>query len=245
MRVGFTSRTAGGWAVVLAASLAVGVAPAAAATEVRLLEPVDEPRFFEPGTIEIGADRSRNSIRVGFDRRRDAYVIRDRERITARQCAQLSRTKVRCGVDYPQVFVAAGGGDDRVKIRAGVRAFTQLSGENGDDVVIGGRRGDEVEGGDGDDDVRGGPGGDSVDGDGLFGGVGRDIMRGGGGDDHLGGGVDEPGRDVFLGGGGDDFCDAKDGRRDVRIDCGRGPDDALRPDSFDPRSRGCEEIRRG
>jgi hypothetical protein len=242
MRV--ASTIARGSAVALVASLAIGVAPAAGATEVRLFKPFDDPRFGDPGSVEIDADRSRNSIRVGFDRRREAYVIRDREPVKAQQCARLSRTAVRCGVDYPQVFVSAGGGDDRVKIRARVRASTELLGENGDDVLIGGRRADDVEGGDGDDDVRGELGDDSVDGDGLFGGVGDDVIRGGGGDDHLGGGPDEPGHDIFLGGGGDDFCSAKDGRRDVRIDCGRGRDDAVSGDSFDPRPRRCEDVRR-
>jgi hypothetical protein len=246
MRVGYATRTAWGVAAAPIAWLVLGASPAAGATEVRLFEEIDEPRFFEAAHVAISADRARNSIRVGFDRRRHAFVIRDRVRVKAPECARLSRTAVRCSADYEEVFVDAGGGDDRVKIRSTVRMAGFLAGEAGADLLIGGRRADELEGGAGDDDVRGGAGDDTVDGDGLFvRGAGDDVMRGGGGDDHIGGGVDEPGRDVFLGGGGDDFCDAKDGRRDVRIDCGGGRDDALRPDSFDPRSRRCEEIRRG
>ena len=226
------------------ASLALGASPAAGATEVRLSEEIDEPRFFEPANVAINADGARNSIRIGFDRRRQAFVIRDRVRVKAPQCDRLNRTAVRCSVDYDEVYVDAGGGDDRVQIRSTVRASGFLSGQKGADLVVGGRRGDEVEGGPGDDDVRGGPGDDSIDGDGLF--VrrpGDDIMQGGGGGDYLGGGSDEGGRDVFEGGGGEDFCDAKDGRRDVRIDCGPGPGDQATVDRIDPRPQRCESVR--
>jgi hypothetical protein len=225
--------------------VALGVSSAAGATEVRLSEEIDEPRFFEPANVAINADRARNSIRVGFDRRRRAFVIRDRVRVKAPQCDRLSRTAVRCSADYDEVHVNAGGGDDRVKIRSTVRASGSLSGQKGADLVVGGRRADEVEGGPGDDDVRGGPGDDSIDGDGLF--VrrsGDDIMQGGSGGDFLGGGADERGHDVFEGGAGEDFCDAKDGRRDVRIDCGTGRGDQATVDRIDPRPRRCENVRR-
>jgi hypothetical protein len=193
--------------------VALGASSAAGATEVRLSEEIDEPRFFEPANVAINADRARNSIRVGFDRRRRVFVIRDRVRVKAPQCDRLSRTAVRCSADYDEVYVNAGGGDDRVKIRSTVRASGFLSGQKGADLVVGGRRADEVEGGPG-------------------------------GGDFLGGGADERGHDVFEGGAGEDFCDAKDGRRDVRIDCGTGRGDQATVDRIDPRPRRCENVRR-
>ena len=104
-------------AAALVASVGLGASSAAGATEVRLSEEIDEPRFFAPAHVTVNADRARNSIRVGFDRRRQAFVIRDRVRVKAPQCDRLSRTAVRCSVDYDEVYVNAGGGDDRIDPR--------------------------------------------------------------------------------------------------------------------------------
>jgi hypothetical protein len=234
------SRTAWGSAAALVASLALGASPAAGATEVRLLEEIDEPRFFEAANIAISAERARNSIRVGFDRPRQAFVIRDRVRVQAPGCKRLSRSAVRCDVDYEEVYVDSGGGDDRVKIRSAVPATAGISGGVGNDVLIGGRDDDEIEGGRGDDDLRGNAGQDDLDGDAFSVGKGDDVLRGGKGGDSVGG-FDEAGSDVFLGGAGNDNLDAKDGRRDARLDCGPGRADSVDLDAVDPRARSCEQ----
>jgi len=69
----------------------------------------------------------------------------------------------------------------------------------------------------------------------ILGGGGSDRLIGRGGKDYLWG---EEGRDVFLGGGGTDFLRAKDGERDLLLDCGFSSDYVKR-DGFDPKPRRC------
>lgn len=93
-----------------------------------------------------------------------------------------------------------------------------------DDLMEGGRGGDDLRSGAGDDTVHGGAGGDALRGgagdDALYGDYGRDRLWGGAGDDVLHGGR---GRDRLIGGGGDDTL-YSDGGAD-RMFGGRGADD--------------------
>ena len=69
----------------------------------------------------------------------------------------------------------------------------------------------------------------------ILGGPGDDRIEGRGGDDILRG---EEGRDVYLGGRGTDTLQAKDRRRDRRLDCGPGSDFVKR-DRIDPKPVHC------
>ena len=222
----------------LALGLLLGLpARAGAATEVRSTPPDYSPRGYQ-GAIEVTADRSENRITLAFDSDGPAFVIRDSERIVSGDCERLSRTAVRCSVesvDY-ELYVAANGGKDRVKIRDSVAAPAILVGEHGADELIGGRGDDWIAGGEGRDDLHGRAGRDIL-GDGR----GRDVMRGGGGDDYVGSG---PGRDVLLGGDGNDFLEAgAEASPDRRIDCGRGWNDIASVFYRQPKPRRCEQIR--
>jgi hypothetical protein len=113
-----------------------------------------------------------------------------------------------------QLFVAAGEGNDRVRIRGDVDA--EVDGGDGDDR-INARRSIGIlyaYGGEGDDRIRGGRGEDNIYGD-----QGNDRIAGGGGDDQLEGGRGSDGiqgnngRDTVYGGRGDD-----------RLSGGRGQD---------------------
>ncbi|MDP5220416.1 choice-of-anchor I family protein [Ruegeria sp. 2205SS24-7] len=86
-------------------------------------------------------------------------------------------------------------GDDGDDIILGFKGRDTLLGKGGDDIIFGGRGRDEIDGGDGDDI--------------LSGGRGRDIIAGGAGNDVIDGGR---GRDTLLGGEGDDtFINAQRG----------------------------------
>jgi Ca2+-binding RTX toxin-like protein len=69
----------------------------------------------------------------------------------------------------------------------------------------------------------------------ILGGAGSDRLIGRGGDDLL---LGENGRDAFFGGKGRDVLKAKDGRRDLRLDCGPGSDYVKR-DGIDPPPKRC------
>ncbi len=83
-----------------------------------------------------------------------------------------------------------------------------LSGEAGDDTLIGGVGDDTINGGAGNDDIRGREGNDA-----LRGGADEDTIRGNDGNDLIGGGnhpdmiFGEAGSDTLLGGNGDDHID--------------------------------------
>lgn len=69
----------------------------------------------------------------------------------------------------------------------------------------------------------------------FFGEGGDDVLKGNGEPDVLDGG---PGRDTLLGGKGPDFLNARDGRKDAKIDCGPGNDKA-KVDKVDPKPISC------
>jgi Ca2+-binding RTX toxin-like protein len=97
------------------------------------------------------------------------------------------------------VVTAKGGpGNDRISAAGDVN--TDLSGDEGNDVLISNARAAN-----------------------LSGGVGLDVLRGGPGSETLAGG---DGRDQMYGGAGDDSLSARDGRADEVVDCGPGNDRA-------------------
>jgi Ca2+-binding RTX toxin-like protein len=98
-------------------------------------------------------------------------------------------------------------------------------GFDGNDLLIGNANGDTV---------RGGPGSDR-----QFGKSGNDRVAGGADDDFLRGGT---GHDVMKGKSGIDRINARDGRRDVKINCGPGPrrlEGAKWDKGLDPRPKSC------
>ncbi|MBD1867253.1 hypothetical protein H6F95_08060 [Cyanobacteria bacterium FACHB-471] len=132
------------------------------------------------------------------------------------------------GVD--KIIADGGTGDDVIIIQSGVTAEVDLSGGEGNDVLLagdgaatlrggagndgltGGISNDQIFGEDGDDALKGSAGNDNLDGgtgnDIVAGDAGADILKGGNGDDRLSGGVD---RDLLSGGDGDDRLSGGDG----------------------------------
>jgi Ca2+-binding RTX toxin-like protein len=98
-----------------------------------------------------------------------------------------------------------------------------MSGLGGNDTVDGGLGNDNQDGGAGADKVRGESGADTSRGgsgkDKILGGDSADKLLGGPGGDLLRG---ERGRDKFKGQGGGDKLAARDGKRDLKINCGAG-----------------------
>ena len=172
--------------------------------------------------------------------------------------------------DRSTLFVTVGFGNDndgneldqtgarRDTVRGDIEAVT---GAAGGDTLIGDRSAETLIGGDGNDFLAGQGGGDSLFGllgdDFLSGGEGNDTARGyfgidrvlgGPGNDRLIGGADndvvrgKKGVDVMKGNTGVDAINAKDGTRDVKINCGPGPgaqERAKRDKRKDPRARSC------
>ncbi|MDO8186119.1 calcium-binding protein [Conexibacter sp. JD483] len=103
------------------------------------------------------------------------------------------------------------------------------------DVVRLGAGDDRLRARGGDDRVWGGAGDDR-----LWGGPGNDQLWGGAGNDRLVGGG---GRDRLRGGAGNDVLDARDGRRDLVVDGGRGRDLCLVDAADRAVVRNCETIR--
>ena len=81
---------------------------------------------------------------------------------------------------FSRVLVDAGAGDDRVEMPGLLTKAAQLSGGDGNDVLIGGKGKDVLLGGNGNDHLVGGFGNDM-----LFGGAGADLLDGGGANDLL------------------------------------------------------------
>jgi Ca2+-binding RTX toxin-like protein len=116
-------------------------------------------------------------------------------------------------------------GGDGNDLLAGQGGGDTLLGLLGDDLLSGGDGNDTARGYFGNDRVLGGPGGDR-----LVGGADNDFVRG------------KKGHDVMKGNTGIDSIGAKDGNRDVKINCGPGPNSqewAKRDKRRDPRPRSC------
>jgi Ca2+-binding RTX toxin-like protein len=131
------------------------------------------------------------------------------------------------GSRLAQVFVFAADGDDVVRATGGAGTgdrwlpprwgYLWASGGQGDDLLIGTRRGDSLYGDDGFDDLRGRAGRDW-----LRGGNHADLIIGGDGDDHI---VAGSWPDTVHAGAGDDFIDVYDLGPD-EVDGGPGFDSA-------------------
>ncbi len=125
----------------------------------------------------------------------------------------------------------------------GDRSAETLFGLGGDDVLFGNRGNDTLLGFDGSDLYIGGPGNDTSRGgpgdDRLFGKAGADRLAGGPDNDFIRGGS---GADVMKGKTGIDRINARDGERDIKINCGpgsKGAEAAKRDKHLDPRPRSC------
>jgi len=128
-------------------------------------------------------------------------------------------------------------------VLVGDRSAETLIGLGGDDFAIGNSGRDTVLGFDGNDLLIGESGSDL-----LRGGPGADRQLGKSGNDRLAGGADADflrggtGHDVMKGKTGADRINARDGRRDVKINCGPGPkrlEKAKWDKRRDPRPRSC------
>jgi Ca2+-binding RTX toxin-like protein len=107
-------------------------------------------------------------------------------------------------------LLSGGDGNDTLTDNGSARR-SFLTGDNGDDTILGGSGGDNLSGGTGDDLLVGGTGDDGLTGgagnDRLFGGFGNDEAVGGDGNDTFFAGVDQDGSDHFAGGAGTDTAD--------------------------------------
>jgi Ca2+-binding RTX toxin-like protein len=125
----------------------------------------------------------------------------------------------------------------------GDRSSETLIGLGGDDFMVGNSGRDTLLGFDGNELLIGGSNSDLLRGgsgaDRQFGKSGNDRLAGGPDDDFLRGGT---GHDVMKGKTGIDRINARDGRRDVKINCGPGPrrlEGAKRDKRKDPRPKSC------
>jgi Ca2+-binding RTX toxin-like protein len=118
-----------------------------------------------------------------------------------------------------------------------------LNGADGDDLLFGQGGGDALAGFGGNDLLSGGTGKDTAQGS-----IGADRLLGGPDSDRLAGGPDDDfirgkmGADSMAGRSGNDRINAKDGFRDVKINCGPGPralQGAKRDKRLDPKPKNC------
>jgi Ca2+-binding RTX toxin-like protein len=134
------------------------------------------------------------------------------------------------GTDLSDVLV----GDRTAETLVALGGDDFVAGNSGSDTVLGFTGNDLLIGQSGNDLLRGGPGADR-----QFGKSGNDRLAGGPDDDFLRGGT---GHDVMKGKNGNDRINARDFRRDVRINCGPGPkrlEGAKRDRGLDPRAKSC------
>jgi Ca2+-binding RTX toxin-like protein len=138
------------------------------------------------------------TLLVQGSERDESIVLRDSEGIVTVSIDGLISTFPASAIK--RIAVRAGGGRDEVNCFAEVGASIELSGENGNDRIVGNNRKNILRGGDGDDALFGGGGDDTIEGN-----AGHDTIEGGRGDDRLlaGGGADElfgnAGRDTLVG----------------------------------------------
>jgi Ca2+-binding RTX toxin-like protein len=109
--------------------------------------------------------------------------------------------------------------------------------------VVGTKKADTMRLGGGNDRARGRGGNDRINGgagkDRLAGDAGNDRVNGGAGNDTVGGGK---GRDSLVAGPGNDVINAADGRRDARINAGKGRNRCKLDRADVPIARGCGSI---
>ena len=149
------------------------------------------------------------------------------------------------GLDYSQAAgpiradlgssVVTGEGTDQVPgaTRANGSMFADtLIGPPVGGTVLRGRAGDDTISDSSSGELYGGPGDDT-----LTGAFGSDLLEGAG-RRHVGG----AGRDALYGRSGNDQLDAKDGRADLKINCGPGIDGARTDARIDPPAIACETV---
>ncbi len=118
------------------------------------------------------------------------------------------------GIGHMRIDVRGGLGDDLLTAVGASIGVTRLSlsGDNGNDTLIGSAGNDTLNGGDGNDAANGGTGNDTVNGetgnDQLGGGLGNDFIDGGDGNDFMNG---DAGDDSLLGNNGNDSLKGADG----------------------------------
>ncbi len=114
------------------------------------------------------------------------------------------------------VFIDAGPGHDKVVAVPHLERRIQVTGNTGNDTLVGGLGDDELSGSFGYDRILGGWGDDLLLGgavnDYLNGEAGNDLMIGGGGNDRL---IDTVGRDHYIGGLGNDVFVSRDTRQNI------------------------------
>jgi Ca2+-binding RTX toxin-like protein len=115
------------------------------------------------------------------------------------------------GVMPDSLFIDAGAGDDLIIADPSITIPLGITGNVGDDTIVGGSGNDELSGSFGNDRIVGGAGDDLLFGgassDYLSGELGNDLMVGSGGNDRL---ADVFGLDQFIGGAGNDTIIARD-----------------------------------
>ena len=118
------------------------------------------------------------------------------------------------GIGHVKIDVRGGVGDDLLTAAGASIGFTRLSlsGDNGNDTLIGSAGNDTLNGGAGNDAANGGAGDDTVNGDAgndqLGGGLGNDLIDGGDGNDFANG---DAGDDSLIGANGNDTLKGADG----------------------------------
>ena len=140
--------------------------------------------------------------------------------------------------DVEQLFAGAGAdvifGDSSSEFIAGVAGSDRLFGGSGGDSIVGGPGADFISGAGGNDTLIG-----SEDDDSIFGGSQPDRLVGSGGNDRL---VGKKGPDAMNGKEGVDRIFARDGGRDLKLNCGAGNnrlENLKRDKRVDPRGKSC------
>ncbi len=110
-------------------------------------------------------------------------------------------------------------------VASGLALADTISGDGGNNRLVGTNGTDNISGAGGNDDIYGKNGEDR-----LFGDSGNDQVYGGGSNDRLQGGL---GRDYLSGQLGNDFVNVIDGQANDRALCGPGPRDLAGIDDFD------------
>lgn len=222
-------------ACVVAALVSVACAATASASEVVIQD-----------DVLLVTDSSGDANAIDVRRALGTYeVYDDRAPLTASglECVPKGVHHVTCMVmmELRKVVVDGGIGNDIIEV-GDVGVPVEATGGEGDDLIAGGRAGDDLAGEAGDDTVLGGSGNDTISGrdggDLLLGGTGGDDMSGGDGADIMEGGAGngdllkgEGGRDLLKGGdgndtlvGGDDSDAIVTGKGDDTVNTGIGDD---------------------
>jgi hypothetical protein len=216
---------------------AVGGPPDGALSAIGLNDPDGDGTY--TGSVDLETGEYRVFMEQGTSGEPGRNTIWGPETITLTEDTTIS-TRVDFGSEpdeqQPQCFLPEGcflsgdGGDEKI---VGGIGPDRIIGGGGRDDVYGLGAGDRLDGGAGDDLVRGGDGDDLVDG-----GSGDDVVIGDDGNDYVTGYL---GSDSLNGGGGSDYIYAADGTFD-RVS--GGPQYDVCVADFEDMVQGCEEIYR-